>query len=541
MSNTPTTRLRFIKQAYASNAESWGGELNVGGLDRIDEAIAGVETIALTGNTTLTVNNYVADQARNFVLILNDGGLSANPTITIPGVEKCYLVQNNTGRQVTFTAGGVTASLNDDEWSFVVCDGTDVFKAVTTFPDVSQAFTTNSTTANALATGSLTYTVAAGKAFGVGMQVRISDAAAPDTNFATGTVTAYSGTSLTVNVASVTGSGTPASVVITFSQAVPTLPSQTGNAGELLTTDGTNLSWTPRPRDRQTFTSSGTWTKPDGATFVQVEAWGAGGGGGSGRRGASGADRTGGGGGGGGAYVSRLFLASDLGATETVTIGAGGAGGAAITTNTTDGNVGSVGGNTTFGSHLTAFGGGGGPAGVAVGVAGGGGGGALTAGSGATGGQPRIASSPGAFGGGDGSSGAAGQPSGTGGAGGGGSPAGTASGAGGSSAFGGAGGGGGGAITSADATGTAGAGGSQAGASGGGGAAGTSGGSPTAGTAGTGFQGGGGGGSSRTAAAGAGGAGGTASGGGGGGASENGVNSGAGGAGGNGLVRVTTW
>jgi hypothetical protein len=97
--------------------------------------------------------------------------------------------------------------------------------------------------------------------------------------------------------------------------------------------------------DAQTFTSSGTWTKPAGITWVMIEAVGAGAGGSSQSQQSAG--------GGGGAGFQQLFLASTLGATETVTIGAGGAGG-------TDGgeSLGAVGGNTTFGSHLSAKGGG---------------------------------------------------------------------------------------------------------------------------------------------------------------------------------------
>lgn len=96
--------------------------------------------------------------------------------------------------------------------------------------------------------------------------------------------------------------------------------------------------------DIQTFTSSGTWTKPTGAKKVHVQAVG---GGGSGAGGNDNADRASGGG--GGEYREAWFDADDLGSSETVTIGAGG-------TAATNGN-GVAGSDTTFGSELTAKGG----------------------------------------------------------------------------------------------------------------------------------------------------------------------------------------
>ncbi|HEX2594399.1 MAG TPA: DUF2793 domain-containing protein [Rhizomicrobium sp.] len=104
------------------------------------------------------------------------------------------------------------------------------------------------------------------------------------------------------------------------------------------------------------FTASGTWTKPPLATSVDVIAIGGGAGGGSGRRGAASTARTGGAGGAGAPCNRRTFAASTLAATATVTIGAGGAGGAAITSNDTDGNTGTAGGATSFGTYLKASG-----------------------------------------------------------------------------------------------------------------------------------------------------------------------------------------
>jgi hypothetical protein len=116
-----------------------------------------------------------------------------------------------------------------------------------------------------------------------------------------------------------------------------------------------------------------------------VELWGAGGGGGSGRRYVAGNPGAGGGGAGGGAYGYRLFKASDLGATEAVTIGAGGAGGAAVTADTTNGASGTAGGDSAFGAWLTMYGGNPGAGGDPSSGGGGPGGGVLS-----SSGQPAV-------------------------------------------------------------------------------------------------------------------------------------------------------
>lgn len=315
-----------------------------------------------------------------------------------------------------------------------------------------------------------------------------------------------------------------------------------GTANNVLSSDGTN--WLSAPLtvggtvNLQEFASSGTWTKPVSCTFVMVETLGAGGGGGSGGRNSSTAN--GGSAGGGGAYSYRLFKASELSSTESVTIGAGGTGGVAISVDDTNGNNGTAGGNTTFGSSLIAYGGSLGRGGNTSGIEGGQGGGVMASGRPSDGSiyaspNPSPIQSDRGFGGGSATpTDVASNPNGGNAGFGGGSGASCNGqiGSGGGSYQGGGGGGNGGTNTNANG----GAGGGKTGVG-----TGAAGGSSSAGSAGGYREGGGGGYGTSSAVAYAGGAGGTAGGGGGGGSSVNSYNSGAGGNGGNGFCRVYSW
>lgn len=101
------------------------------------------------------------------------------------------------------------------------------------------------------------------------------------------------------------------------------------------------------------YTSNDTWTKPAGLHHIIVEVVGGGGGGGGTTAGTAtnpGCAMAGG----GGEYAKKKILEAALGATETVTVGAGGTAGAA------GNNAGGTGGTSSLGTLVTAIGGTGG-------------------------------------------------------------------------------------------------------------------------------------------------------------------------------------
>ena len=115
-------------QATGENSGTWGDLTNVN-LQEIDNAISGVVTITLTGNTTLaftsnaTSTTFTDEAGRNKTIILS-GALSATTvTVSVPNIEKDYVIINNSGATATISSGGsTTVSIATGSKNYVIVD-----------------------------------------------------------------------------------------------------------------------------------------------------------------------------------------------------------------------------------------------------------------------------------------------------------------------------------------------------------------------------------------------------------------------------------
>ena len=131
MASTYSTSLGIELIGNGEQSGTWGTTTNNNLGTLIEQAIAGVQTITLTGNYTLTDYNGLSDESRNAVLVLN-GSLVSACNVVAPSVAKTYIVRNFAGATVTIkTSGGNGIALTNAASAVVFCDGTDFYSATT--------------------------------------------------------------------------------------------------------------------------------------------------------------------------------------------------------------------------------------------------------------------------------------------------------------------------------------------------------------------------------------------------------------------------
>ena len=186
------------------------------------------------------------------------------------------------------------------------------------------------------------------------------DATIPSAGANAGVMSAADKTKLDGIETGATADQTDAEIETAYNNQVSVVDQSTAEAG----TSTTVFRWTPErvaqaiasqaslEIDFTAYTTSGTWTRPTGATKIQVILIGGGGGGGGG--GGQNGSPGGSGGGGGGGAGDFLEFTQDVSAKPSIsyTVGAGGAGGAAGATGV-NGTDGSDGGQTIWDTTFT--------------------------------------------------------------------------------------------------------------------------------------------------------------------------------------------
>ena len=132
MVSSYSTDLKLELMVTGENAGTWGDITNTN-LVILQQAIAGYQSIALNATTgaTLTFSNGALSDGKNAVIELT-GTITGNVSVIIPdGIEKTYLVKNNTTGaftvQIKTTSGtGPTFAAADKGIKLVYSNGTDV-------------------------------------------------------------------------------------------------------------------------------------------------------------------------------------------------------------------------------------------------------------------------------------------------------------------------------------------------------------------------------------------------------------------------------
>ena len=157
MPSTYSTSLGIELIGNGEQAGTWGTTTNNNLGTLLEQAIAGVEAITLTGDYTLTDFNGLIDESRNAVLVFN-GSLGAPANVTAPSVSKTYIVRNVSGATVTVkTSTGNGVAIANAASELIFCDSTNFFSATQfNFIEGNLTVTGTATANNVVATNNIT-------------------------------------------------------------------------------------------------------------------------------------------------------------------------------------------------------------------------------------------------------------------------------------------------------------------------------------------------------------------------------------------------
>jgi len=126
MASTYTANTGIEKIGSGEQAGAWGTTTNTN-FDIIDDALNGVITLTISGNTTLTSSDGTLSNGHHKVLLLGGTPSSAfNLTIDPNDQQKWYFINNSTGQVATVKQGGgsgTTVTINNGTSAIVYADG----------------------------------------------------------------------------------------------------------------------------------------------------------------------------------------------------------------------------------------------------------------------------------------------------------------------------------------------------------------------------------------------------------------------------------
>ena len=143
MPSSYTPSLKLILQATGENSGNWGTLTNSDFTSLVDIAVAGYESISMTdADRTLTNGDGSAANEARYAFINMTGTLTAARNVIVPTASKLFFFKNATtgGFAVTLkTSAGTGISVPNGKAMVLMCDGTNVIDAVTSFSSLSLA------------------------------------------------------------------------------------------------------------------------------------------------------------------------------------------------------------------------------------------------------------------------------------------------------------------------------------------------------------------------------------------------------------------
>ena len=125
MADSTSTRLLLRLMATGEQNNLWGGYTNTS-LQTIGRAAKGYQSIALTGDKTITHTNYSASNEGVVAFIKFTGTLSSAASVTFPSTETVLDIWNAAGQIVTVkTSSGSGVAIPNNTRIRLACDGSD--------------------------------------------------------------------------------------------------------------------------------------------------------------------------------------------------------------------------------------------------------------------------------------------------------------------------------------------------------------------------------------------------------------------------------